>query len=94
MAAMQWGNCEETHDSLGDWALQLGAMTGAGFGALTGGSLASANLATGFIGAPHAPAIFGTIGTVLGSVSCALAAKHLVLPLWAAVLGTPVNKRG
>ncbi len=89
MATAQWTkDARGTRDSLGDWVLQLGAMTGAAVGAVTGVSLAD-DLHSG----PYAAALLGTAGTILGSASCALAGKYLLLPLWAAMLGLPASKR-
>ncbi len=89
MATAQWTKDEcGTRDWIGDGVLQLGAMTGAAVGALAGVSLAG-DLTSG----TYLTAILGAAGTVLGSVSCALAGKYLLLPLWAAMLGVSPNNR-
>ena len=71
----------------GDWTLQGGAMLGAVVGALAGVS-ASGEL----LSEPYAM-VLGTLGTILGSVTCALAARFVILPAWTAMLRGSASKR-
>jgi uncharacterized membrane protein len=81
MATAHLTTTQAAGESLGDWVLQLGAMVGAPAGALAGVTIAG-DLAGGVYAA-----VLGTLGTIVGSPSCALAGKYLVLPMWAATLG-------
>jgi hypothetical protein len=65
-------------------AFQAGAMVGAACGALAG-----VNVGAEFFTWSYAEPLLGTAGTVLGSFTCALAARFLVYPLWAALFRSP-----
>jgi uncharacterized membrane protein len=72
-----------TPEPVVDRVFEGGAMLGAACGALVGVGLAGDVFAGGYTAA-----VFGTFGTVLGSLGCALAGRYLVYPAWIALRRT------
>ena len=87
MATAELTTTKNDRESLGDNVFQLGAMLGAVAGALAGVSLA------GDVFDGTSAAVFGTTGTLLGSVACAVIGKYLLFPMWAAMIGCSASRR-
>jgi hypothetical protein len=74
----------KSRETFAERVFQVGAVLGAACGALVG-----VNLAGEYVAWSVAEPLLGVAGTVVGSFTCALAARFLVYPVWAALLFGP-----